>query len=116
MQNDDDIKRLEDGILEKRKMVEVGNCIERLRNNRDFKEVILKGYFENEAIRLVHLKSDPSMQKPEKQADIVKQMDAIGSLSAYLNLQLTMAERAMAAIEADQLTIEELSAENLEGE
>ena len=44
MQNDDDIKKLEDGILEKRKMVEVGNCIERLRNNRDFKEVILKGY------------------------------------------------------------------------
>lgn len=102
------IKELEDNISRAKEMVNTGKSIERLRNNPDFREVVLKGYFEREAIRLVHLKSDPSMQTPERQASIINQMDAIGNFSAYLNTGLIMADRAAQAIDADNATIAEI--------
>jgi hypothetical protein len=105
---ENDIKQLEANIERAKELVKAGESIERLRNNVDFKEVILKGYFEREAIRLVHLKADPNMQTPERQASILLQMDAIGALSSYLNTGLVMADRAAQAIEADTETITEL--------
>ena len=102
------IKELEDNISRAKEMVATGKSIDRLRNNPDFKEVILKGYFEKEAIRLVHLKADPNMQSPERQSSIVSQMDAIGALSSFLNTSLVMAERASNAITEDTQTIAEL--------
>jgi hypothetical protein len=102
------IKDLEANIERAKELVKTGDSIERLRNNGDFKEVILKNYFEREAIRLVHLKADPSMQTPDRQASILLQMDAIGALSSFLNTGLVMADRAAQAIESDTETITEL--------
>jgi hypothetical protein len=113
MSNDAAIKQLEENIKTGRKFVELGQSLERLRSNRDFKKLILEGYFEQEAIRLVHLKADPSMQTQERQASIVSQMDAIGSLSSYFNLVLHKAAMAEKGIAQDEQTIEELSAEEL---
>lgn len=104
----DEIKELEDNISRAKEMVNLGKAVERLRNSPDFKEVILKGYFEREAIRLVHLKADPNMQTPERQASVISQMDSIGALSSHLNTILVMADRAAHAIEADTQTITEI--------
>lgn len=109
---ENDIRQLEANIENAKAMVNIGKSIERLRNNPDFKEVVLKGYFEREAVRLVHLKADPNMQTPDRQASIIRDIDAIGAFASYLNITLVMADRAAQAIEADTLTITEL----LEGE
>lgn len=86
-------------------------ALERLRNNRDFKEIISKGYMKDEAVRLVHLKAAPQMCTPELQASIIKQIDAIGALDSFFNNMRHQALLAAKAIEADEETLEELRSE-----
>jgi len=108
------IEEIELNIKEAKKMVDLGKALDRLHSNRDFKKVIGEGFFKDEAVRLVHLKSDPSMQSEEHQEAVAKQMDSIGGLVHYFR---TVAHRAMLAekaIEADEETREELLAEELD--
>ena len=78
-----EIQQLEHEIQTSKKSVELGNALERLFNNRDFKNIVLKGYLEQEAVRLVHLKASPEMDTTAKQAAIVRDIDAIGALSSF---------------------------------
>lgn len=99
------LQAIEKNIEQAKELVELGKAVERLRSNREFKKVVVDGYFGDEAIRLVHLKADPSMQRPESQASIVKQMDAIGAFSQYLTTvlhQASLAEKAIETGEADK--------------
>ena len=107
------IQQIESNIRQAKKVVEFGDAIERLRNNKDFKKVIIEGYFEKEAIRLVHLKADSNMQSEESQKAIVAQMDAIGTLAQYLQTQGMLANMAGKVIEADEQTRDELLEEGL---
>lgn len=108
------IQEIELNIKQAQKIVELGNALERLRNNSDFKKVISEGYFEQEAVRLVHLKSDQNMQSPDSQKSIIAQIDAIGALNQYFQTVFHRASLAGKAIEADEETREELLAEGLE--
>lgn len=109
-----ELQQLEASIKQSDELIELGNCLERLRNNRDFKKIIIEGYFEQEAVRLVHLKADNNMQSVESQKSIVAQMDAIGNLSQYfatLQFKAGMAHKAKAS---DEEMRDELLAEGLE--
>jgi len=108
------IEEIDRNIKEARKFVERGAALQRLMSNKDFKALIQEGYFEKEAVRLVHLKADASMQTAERQASILKQMDAIGSLSDYFVGIRQQAMLAAKAIEADEETREALAEEGLE--
>lgn len=92
-------------------LVERGEALERLRSNRDFKKLILAGYFEEEAVRLVHLKSDMNMQTPDAQRAILGQIDAIGMLRSYLDAVMFSANRAKANLEENAETRAELEEE-----
>lgn len=109
----DTVQAIEENIQQAKKMVEQGNALERLRNNRDFKHIIQEGYFEKEAIRLVHLKVDPNMQTAERQQSIIRDMDAIGSLNQYLQGVYRKADMAAKAIQADEEARDEILAEEL---
>ncbi len=102
---------IEKNIREARKAVEFGNALERLKANKDFKKVFTEGYFEQEAVRLVHLKADPAMQSVDSQKSIVSQMDAIGAVRQYLDTGLRIAALAARQISADEETLEEILAE-----
>jgi len=112
MDNTKVIQDIELNIKQAQMLVDTGNALERLRNNRDFNRIIETGYFKEEAVRLVHLKSDPSMQTTEYQESIVRQMDAIGALIQYFNTVYHRASLAEKAIEADEETRDELIAED----
>lgn len=90
----DMLGQLDKSIEEARSVEDLGQSLERLSNNPDFKRVILKGYFEKEAIRLVNLKADPNMQTPQRQAAILVQIDAIGNLHQYFQTIQQMATMA----------------------
>lgn len=107
------IQAIEHNIKNAKGIIEFGNALERLRGNKDFKRVILEGYFEQEAIRLVHLKSDPNMQSPVLQQSIVKDVDAIGSLSQYFNVVMFKTAQALKSIGADEEARDEILAEEL---
>ena len=111
MTTPNDIQALENSIKHATVMVEMGNALDRLRSNKDFRRVVLDGYFKDEAIRLVMLKADTKMQSIESQASIVKQMDAIGSFNQYLTTVMQLSAQAERSIESDSQTVEELLAE-----
>lgn len=106
------IEGLEENIQRSRDFVAVGAALKRLELNKDFSTVIKHGYFEKEAIRLVHLKADPAMQTPERQQSIVNQIDAIGNFSSYLSTLAFTAEQAERNIAADEQTVDELRNED----
>jgi hypothetical protein len=108
------LQELDENIKTSKVFVDNGKALERLRNNKDFKEVIVRGFLEKEAIRLVHLKADPSMQTPERQASIVKQIDSIGAFSEYLVQIEKFAQLAQRNIEDAEATREEIVAEGAE--
>lgn len=109
------VQQIEQNIKESQTMVDLGDALARLRNNRDFQKVIQKGYFEQEAIRLVMAKADPSMQSAESQKSILTQIDAIGSLASYFHTLAFKAQQASKAIVYDTEVRDELLAEGLTG-
>ena len=111
--NKDAISEIEANVKEARKIANIGAALERLKSTRDFKMVIQSGYFEAEAIRLVHLKADAQFQTKDRQESIIKQIDAIGALSSYLYTVEHSASLAQKAIESDEAMLSELLAEEL---
>lgn len=109
--NNEQIQEIEDNIKEARKRVDLGSALERLMSNRDFRKVVLEGYFEKEAVRLVHLKADVRMQGADQQKSILAQIDSIGSFRGYLDLVKHFGELAARSIASDEETLAELHAE-----
>lgn len=108
------IEEIELNIEQAKRLIENGKALDRLYSNPDFRTVIREGYLEKEAVRLVHLKSDPQLQAQDMQHEIVKGIDAIGCLTHYfrnIEHQRMLAEKA---IEECEETREELLAEGLE--
>lgn len=110
MTNDQLINKLDQDVKNLKPIIEFGNSVERLRSNRDFNKVIVEGYLKQEALRLVHAKSDPNMQDPDKQAAIVRDIDAIGTLYQFLSLAERQGDMAKAQLDS----IEEARSEVLE--
>lgn len=108
------IEEIEINITHAKEVISKGDSLERLLNNRDFKKVVVEGYFEKEAIRLVHMKSDYNSQSAEVQKDIDHDIMAIGRLSKYFNEVFRCADLARKAVEHDEETREELLAEGAE--
>ena len=79
-----EIQQLEHSIKVAQKLVDLGDSLERLRNNRDFKKIFVEGYFQDEAVRLVHLRADANMQSVDSRKAIDTQIDAIGTVGQYL--------------------------------
>lgn len=102
---------IEANIKEARKLVELGDALERLKANKDFRAVIMTGYFEQEAIRLVQAKSNPGFQSPEMQKSIITQMDSIGNLNLYFQTVAQQASMSRKNIEIDESMLEEIAAE-----
>jgi hypothetical protein len=102
------IHEIELDIEQARTFVRRGEALERLYANPDFQEIIGTGYFTDEAVRLVHLKSDPNMQSPEMQAGILKEMDGIGSLTGYFRALRYQADMAQESIREGNKFMEEV--------
>ncbi len=106
-----ELNELESNIKDLTEMVNVGKALDRLRKNRDFKKVVETEYLKEEAVRLVHLKSDGNMQGEREQARVVRDIDAIGSFTQFLDLIMQKADAAREALDE----CEDIRAE-LEGE
>lgn len=113
-QTQEAIEELELNIHVAKRMVDRGAALARLHSNRDFKEVFIDGYFNQEAVRLVHLRADPNMQDADSIKTIEKSMDGIGALLQYCRTTEHQAMLAEKAIEADEVARAELLQEGAE--
>ena len=107
------LQEIETSIQHAKKFVEMGTALERLQHHQDFKKIIKEGFFEQEAIRLVHMKANPDKQSVEEQEDIIKKIDSIGVLNLYFQSIFNNAELALKSIGADEEAREQILAESL---
>ena len=80
-----DSQQIQISIEQAKALVATGEAILRLSQNADFKAVIEEAYLRDEALRLVHLKADPSQADDRAQTIIDRDIHAIGSLGAFLD-------------------------------
>jgi hypothetical protein len=91
-------------------LIDRKNKLAELAKNPLFDELFMKGYIEEESIRLVLLKADQSAQKETDQEYINKMLDGIGSFNQYMrtiHMRGTQAEAALSDLkdmEADIAT------------
>jgi hypothetical protein len=103
-----EVHDIELNMKEAKEFVDLSKALARLSNNKDFKRIIVDGYFSKEAVRLVHLKSTPGMQAATDQASIIRDIDAIGSLAQFFTVIEHKATMAKEAIVECELSLEEL--------
>ena len=103
-----DIETVEVSMDQAKEAIEKMRALERLTDNKDFKKIMLEGYFEKEPVRLCLLKAEPQMQTPEYQDSIIKQIDAIGSVRSYLHLVMQMGRMAQKELESLEETHSEM--------
>lgn len=106
-QLENDINQIELSIEVAEEAIKQGKQAEALANNKDFKELILDGYFVDEAARLVHYVSHPTTSEEDRK-QALRDIDGIGALKRHLNKLVTFGRTAKEAIEADKNTLEEL--------
>lgn len=79
----DRIADLEDDLQTNLPAKEKFESLSRLFKNKDFISLILEGYLQDEAVRLVHLKASAEAASPESQFKILRDLDSIGALKEY---------------------------------
>lgn len=95
------VQEIEVGMEEAKAVIARKSAVLKLESNREFKKLILEGYFKEEASRLALLSADPRI-RPEDQADAILQIQSISKLHQYLHgiiMQGTIAEQALAEYE-----------------
>ena len=114
MSNQQDIIEIEVSMEDAKHAIELAEKLEKLMNNKQFKEVILEEYFKNEAVRLVGLKADPNCQTPEWKQNIENSLMAISELRMFFMKIRWQANQAEAALEDAKNAHAELLAEGAE--
>lgn len=98
-----EVQEIELSIKEAKKMVDEKTMLDKLRKDKAFKTLIMEGYFKEEPVRLVTLRSHPNFSSDEKQlAELNKQMDAIAYLQNYFLGIDIRGNRAASAIEESE--------------
>lgn len=95
--------------------LDVEAALQRLNHNPDFKKIILQGYLQEEAVRLVHLKASPELDGPEAQTALLRDIDGIGALLGYFRKLQMQARYAQKAIEDCEKELEFMEEEGSEG-
>jgi len=113
-QTQEKIEAIELNIQQAKAMVNRGKALQRLSADRDFKEVIIDGYLNQEAVRLVHARSNPALQDEASIKSLNQSMDGIAALLQYFRTLEHSAMLAEKAIEADEEERSELLQEDAE--
>ena len=107
------VKEIELTIEQARANVEAGDQLDRLMKNADFEALVTKGYFIDEATRLVQLKAHPAMKGDMEQKMIIKDIDGIGCLQQYFNAIFALRIQSQKAIEEGEAALAEIEQEEV---
>ena len=110
MSTEQEIHQVEITLAEAKHTVELGEAINRLKNNKDFQFVIHEGYFRDEASRLVFLTADATIS-PEMKESVWGSIRGIGEFRAFMVGKLQLATQARKEIEDNQETLDSLRSE-----
>lgn len=112
--NEQDVQTIEVNIETAKATVARRDTFLKLAQNKEFKEIIETGYFEDEAIRLVGALSSPALADDGSQAELQKDMIGVGRLRQYFYAIVQQGNTAEGAITADEKELDMIRAEGLE--
>lgn len=107
-----DIQEIEVTIKELKEVVERKNAVNRLLGNRDFKKLIMEGYFKDEAARLVGLLGEQAAAQYRE--EIIRSMDGIAQFKAHLRTVRQIGEAAASELAHHEQALEDLRNEDQE--
>lgn len=107
-QADEQIQEFELTIADAKAQVGLAEALERLHKNPDFRQVIVDGYFRDEAARMVSLLGEPNAQEPAMQTAINNSLRSISELRQHFTKIFHFGELAHRAIEESQQAITEI--------
>lgn len=107
-----DIQQIEVTIEQLKKVADRRKQLLKLESNREFRKIVLDGYFTEEAARLAGISADPAFEKEREQ--IMTEIRAISCLRQFFRNIDRIGAMAEAELEENQEALEELRA--VEGE
>lgn len=110
-QADQELAQVELSIEQAENNIQRKEALQRLYDNKDFRQLIIDGYFRDEASRLVLLKADSTVQDDKEQEQIRKMIDSIGYLRQYFNVIHQFGSMAESALEQHKMTRQEILSE-----
>lgn len=75
--------------------------LDRLKQNEDFKKVILEGYLKDKALGGVQALGRPDIKKRGERPDVIEELVAISNLNYYLSMINIMGESAKVDLEEE---------------
>lgn len=122
MSIENDIAEIETNIENIRKAIARADKLERLLENKDFKDLFIDGYLKDEAARVVKLECDPmvmsmdGIQGKAQRKMLVNTRIGIGALEQYIDFVRKMGNHARQALAQNEETHSELLKEQMGGE
>ena len=108
-----DLDRVEITIEDANLAIAKAETMSKLSKNPEFKELILEGYFKEEAYNLVLYKANPANGSTENQANILRAIDAIGNVRLYLQRIIDEGKEAAIAKYEAEATKEDILSEDM---
>lgn len=108
---ENDISEVELTIKQAKDAIALKDAVVKLSNNREFRKIITEGYFKNEAARLTHLFSDPTILLNNQQEMVRNDLLGIGGLERYLRVLVQQGNAAQDALMEQEETLDELRSE-----
>mgnify|MGYP000860084518 CR=1 FL=1 len=103
------LQTIELTIEEAKKNVERMEALDRLHNSPDFKLVLLEGFLEKEALRLVRAKAFPSIRNDEERQKFINdRLSAIAEIHSWFNQINQEGAASAAAMDDYEQTREEI--------
>lgn len=104
---ENEIQEIEINIETLEEAVARADTVRRLSENKDFQEIVEKGYFEEEAARMLLLRDDPNLPADKKQF-LEADMYGPGAFKRYLSTIMTFGNIAANQIEDLKETMDEI--------
>ena len=106
-----EITDLQDSIEQMEDLIKAKKSVLALKENAEFKEIVLERFMKEEVIRNAGLSTDPRM-KAELRADALLMSQAPGYLDRFLNFILQIGTQAEQSLPEAKATLIELMQEN----
>lgn len=111
--SEQEMNQMEITIAQAKEMVAARDAALKLKTNREFKKVILEGYFREEAVRLTSMLADPGAAN--FQDAIIADLRAISGLQVYLHNLMLQGDTAERSIAENESELETMRGEENEG-
>lgn len=106
-QDQQDLQQCELSIEQARKLIDFGDHIRSLENNKSFQTVVLDGYLRDEAVRCTGLLADFQLT-PEAKADTFEALKAISYFRRYLMTRRQISDKARGDLESNLEAMEQI--------